>query len=152
VAFSHAPQVARVLRSATLDVAERDFVRAAQLDGMSSAKLISREIAPNLISPLMVEGGLRFTWSIGIIAGLAFLGLGPPPPSPNWGMMISENRVGIALNPWATLAPAIVIAVLTIGVNTFTDAVARAALGVDRRVIGSVEDAPVASLFEADGQ
>jgi peptide/nickel transport system permease protein len=152
VAFSHAPQVARVLRSATLDVAERDFVRAAQLDGISSAKLITREIAPNLVSPLMVETGLRLTWSIAIIAGLSFLGLGLPPPSPNWGQMISENRVGIALNPWGTVAPAIVIALLTIGVNTFTDAVARVALGVDRRVIASADDAPVAAMFDAEGQ
>jgi peptide/nickel transport system permease protein len=148
VAFGHAPQVARVLRSATLDVAERDFVRAAQLDGISSARVITHEIAPNLVSPLMVETGLRLTWSIAIIAGLSFLGFGPPPPSPNWGTMISENRIGIQVNPWATLAPAIVIGVLTIGVNTFTDAVARVVLGVDRRVIASADDAPVASLFE----
>jgi peptide/nickel transport system permease protein len=148
VAFSHAPQVARVLRSSTLDVAERDFVRAAQLDGISPAEVIMTEIAPNLVSPLMVETGLRFTWSIALIAGLAFLGFGPPPPAPNWGMMVNENRIGIELNPWATLAPAIVIGVLAIGVNTFTDAIARVALGVDRRVIGSADDAPVASLFE----
>jgi peptide/nickel transport system permease protein len=148
VALGHAPQVARVLRSATLDVAERDFVRAAQLDGLSTAKVITREIAPNLVSPLMVETGLRLTWSIAVIAGLAFLGFGPPPPAPNWGMMINENRIGIELNPWGTVAPAIVIGVLTVGVNTFTDAVARVALGVDRRVIASVDDAPVAGMFE----
>jgi peptide/nickel transport system permease protein len=142
VAFSHAPQVARVLRSATLDVAERDFVRAAQLDGTSSARVITFEVAPNLVSPLMVESGLRLTWSIGIIAGLSFLGFGPPPPAPNWGTMISENRVGIQLNPWGTLAPAFVIGVLAIGVNTFTDAVARVALGVDRQLIESIEEAP----------
>jgi peptide/nickel transport system permease protein len=144
VAFSHAPQVARVMRSATLDVAERDFVRAARLDGMSSFKMIATEIAPNLVSPLMVEAGLRFTWSIILIAGLSFLGLGLPPPSPNWGQMINENRVGILSNAWATLAPVIVIALLTVGVNTFTDAVARVAVGVDRRVLAAAEDATVA--------
>jgi peptide/nickel transport system permease protein len=109
---------------------------------------MAREIAPNLVSPLMVESGLRFTWSIGIIAGLNFLGVGQAPPAANWGLMISENRVGLALNPWGILAPALMIGVLTVGVNTFTDALARVTLGVDRRVIGSAEDAPVAALFE----
>jgi peptide/nickel transport system permease protein len=145
VAVSHAPQVARVLRAATLDVAERDFVKAAQLDGISSANVIAREIVPNVVSPLMVEVGLRLTWSIILIAGLSFLGLGLPPPAPNWGAMINENRVGIVDNPWATLAPVIVIAVLTIGINTFTDAVARAAIGVDRRSLATAEETVVTS-------
>jgi peptide/nickel transport system permease protein len=144
VALAHAPQVARVMRSATLDVAERDFVRAAQLDGISSLKVIAREITPNLVSPLMVEVGLRLAWSIVIIAGLSYLGLGLQPPSPNWGTMVSENQVGIVANPWATLAPVIVIAVLTVGLCTFSDAVARAAIGVDRRVLGAADQARLA--------
>ena len=133
VGVSHAPQVARVLRSATLDVSERDFVKVAELQGMRPARVMRKEILPNLVSPLMVEAGLRLTYSILIIAGLAFLGFGPPPPTANWGVMINENLQGLALNPWATVAPAIVIAVLTIGTNTFTDAFARVAIGVDRR-------------------
>jgi peptide/nickel transport system permease protein len=133
VGVSHAPQVARVLRSATLDLAERDFVKAAELQGMRSAKVMRKEILPNLVSPLMVEVGLRLTYSILIIAGLAFLGFGPPPPTANWGVMINENREGLALNPWAVIAPALLIALLTIGTNTFTDAFARVAIGVDRR-------------------
>jgi peptide/nickel transport system permease protein len=92
-----------------------------------------KEILPNLVSPLMVEAGLRLTYSIVIIAGLAFLGFGPPPPAPSWGTMINENRGGLTLNPWAVVVPALLIAVLTIGTNTFTDAFARVAIGVDRR-------------------
>ena len=133
VGVSHAPQVARVLRSATLDVSERDFVKAAELQGMRPAKVMRKEILPNLVSPLMVEAGLRMTYSILIIAGLAFLGFGPQPPAANWGVMINENREGLALNPWAVIAPALLIALLTIGMNTFTDAFARVAIGVDRR-------------------
>jgi peptide/nickel transport system permease protein len=91
-----------------------------------------REIMPNLISPLMVEVGLRLTYSIVIIAGLAFLGFGQQPPATNWGSMINENRLGLALNPWAVIVPALLIALLTIGMNTFTDAVARVAIGVER--------------------
>jgi len=133
VGVSHAPAVARVIRSATLDVAERDYVKVAELQGMRPVKVMGKEILPNLISPLMVEAGLRLTYSIVIMAGLAFLGFGQPPPAANWGTMINENRVGLPLNPWAVIAPAVLIALLTIGTNTFTDAVARVAIGVDRR-------------------
>jgi peptide/nickel transport system permease protein len=133
VGVSHAPQVARVLRSATLDISERDFVKAAELQGMRPAKVMRKEILPNLVSPLMVEAGLRLTYSIVIMAGLAFLGFGQPPPTANWGTMINENRDGLSLNPWAVIVPALLIALLTIGTNTFTDAFARVAIGVDRR-------------------
>jgi peptide/nickel transport system permease protein len=133
VGLSHAPQVARVIRSATLDVSERDYVKVAELQGMKPAKVMSREILPNLISPLMVEAGLRLTYSIVIMAGLSFLGFGQQPPAANWGLMINENRAGLPLNPWAVIVPAALIALLTIGTNTFTDAIARVTIGVDRR-------------------
>jgi peptide/nickel transport system permease protein len=133
VGVSHAPQVARVLRSATLDVSERDFVKAAELQGMRPGKVMVKEILPNLVSPLTVEAGLRLTYSITIIAGLAFLGFGQPPPAANWGTMIYEDRTGLSLNPWAVIVPAALIALLTIGINTFTDAFARVAIGVDRQ-------------------
>jgi peptide/nickel transport system permease protein len=133
VALSHAPQVGRVLRSATLDISEQDYVKAAELQGMRPAKVMVKEIMPNLISPLMVEVGLRLTYSIVIIAGLAFLGFGQQPPASNWGSMINDNRIGLSLNPWAVIVPALLIALLTVGVNTFTDAVARVAIGVERR-------------------
>jgi len=132
VGLSHAPAVARVIRSATLDVTERDFVKVVELQGMRSAKVMAKEILPNLISPLMVEAGLRLTYSIVIMAGLSFLGFGQQPPAANWGLMINENRIGLPLNPWAVIVPAALIALLTIGTNTFTDAVARVTLGVDR--------------------
>jgi peptide/nickel transport system permease protein len=132
VGLSHAPQVARVMRSAALDVSERDFVKATELLGVRRRKIMTKEILPNLISPLMVESGLRLTYSIVIIAGLSFLGFGQAPPAPNWGIMINENRIGLVLNPWAVIVPAALIALLTIGINTFTDAVARVSIGIDR--------------------
>jgi peptide/nickel transport system permease protein len=133
VGLTHAPAVARVLRSATLDIAERDYVKAAELQGLRPAAVMAKEILPNLSSPLMVEAGLRLTYSIIVMAGLAFLNFGQPPPAPNWGTMINENRVGLALNPWAVVVPALLIAVLTVGTNLLGDAVGRVALGVDRR-------------------
>ena len=137
VGVSHAPQVARVLRSATLDITERDYVKAAELQGMRPAAVMRKEIVPGLVSPLMVETGLRLTYSIVIMAGLAFLGFGQPPPAANWGTMINENRDGLSLNPWAVVVPALLIALLTIGTNTFTDAFARVAIGIDRRPGGA---------------
>ncbi len=150
VGLSHAPQVARVLRASTLDVAERDSVKAVELTGVSTRRIMTGEILPNLVTPLMVEIGLRMTYSIVIMAGLSFIGFGLPPPLPNWGTMINENRIGLTLNPWAALSPAIMIALLTIGLNTFTDAVTRVVLGVDRKgaalaVAGPVATGPVTS-------
>jgi peptide/nickel transport system permease protein len=133
VGFTHAPAVARVMRSATLEVAERDYVKAVELQGVKPGKVMRSEILPNLISPLMVESGLRLTYSIVLMAGLNFLGFGQPPPAANWGYMIQENRIGLSSNPWAVIVPAALIALLTIGVNTYTDAVARVAIGVERR-------------------
>jgi peptide/nickel transport system permease protein len=145
VGFSHAPQVARVMRSAALEVSERDFVKASELVGTPRRQIMTREILPNLISPLMVEAGLRLTYSIVIIAGLAFLGFGQAPPAANWGTMINENRAGLVLNPWAVVVPALLIALLTIGTNTFTDAVARVSIGIDR---GSVTEPTALTLAE----
>jgi peptide/nickel transport system permease protein len=144
VGLSHAPQVARVMRAATLDVSERDFVKASELIGVKRRRIMAEEILPNLISPLMVEIGLRLTYSIVIIAGLAFLGFGQPPPAPNWGIMINENRQGLVLNPWGVVVPAILIALLTIGASTFTDAVARVTIGIDREAVAEAMPAVAA--------
>ena len=153
VGFSHAPQVARVMRSAALDVSERDFVKASELLGTARRRVMAKEILPNLTSPLMVESGLRLTYSIVIIAGLAFLGFGQPPPAANWGTMINENRDGLVLNPWAVVVPAVLIALLTIGTNTFTDAVARVSIGIDREaeLDGAPEAVPQHELSGAEG-
>jgi peptide/nickel transport system permease protein len=132
VGVSHAPPVARVVRASALDVCERDFVRAVELLDAPAWRVMLGEVLPNLISVVMVEVGLRLTYSILIIASMSFLGFGLQPPAPNWGLMINENRIGLEANPWAVVVPTLLIAVLTVGMNTFTDAVARASLGVDR--------------------
>jgi len=133
VAISHAPQVARVTRAGALDICERDFVKAARILGIPARRVLLREVLPNLTSVLMVEVGLRLTYSILIIASLSFIGFGLQPPAANWGLMINENRAGLVANPWGVIVPTVLIALLTIGTNTFTDAVARASLGVGRR-------------------
>lgn len=138
VGTSHAPQVARVIRAAALDVTERDYVKAVAITGVSPARVMLREVLPNLTTPLMVEAGLRMSFSIIVMAGLAFLGFGFQPPDANWGYMINENRIGAAINPLAILAPAVMLAVFAVGVNTFADAVTRSALRVDRTVRASI--------------
>lgn len=132
VAAVHAPQVARVARAGALRVAAEDFVRHAEVIGMSPLRILATEILPNISVPLLVELGLRFTYSIALIAGLSFLGLGQQPPAPDWGLMINENRIGMASNPWPVLVPVALIAVLTIGTNLFTDALSRSTTAADQ--------------------
>jgi peptide/nickel transport system permease protein len=129
VGASQAPQTARVLRSAALDIAERDYVKAAEAIGISRTRIMFSVIVPNLLPPLMVEIGLRLTYSIIIIAGMAYLGFGQAPPAPSWGIMVQENSVGLSINPWGVVAPTILIALLTIGANLFTDSIAMAGHG-----------------------
>lgn len=133
VGFSHAPQVARVIHAASVSISERPFIKAKELNGVRPLRIMLGEILPNLVTPIVVEAGLRLTFSIVVMAGLSFLGFGQPPPAPNWGYMISENRVGLALNPWGVVVPAILIALLTVGTNTFGDAVARVSIGSSGR-------------------
>jgi peptide/nickel transport system permease protein len=125
VAMTHLPQVARVVRSAALDVSERDFVKVATVLGVPPWKVALTEVLPNVTSTLAVEAGLRLTYSIVTISALNFLNFGQAPPAPNWGVMISENRLGVQANVWSVAVPAILIALITIGSNLFTDAVAR---------------------------
>ncbi|HEY7025448.1 MAG TPA: ABC transporter permease [Candidatus Limnocylindrales bacterium] len=145
VGLSHAPQVARVLRATALEVSERDFVKAVEITGVKRNEVMRKEILPNLITPLMVESGLRLTYSIIIIAGLSFIGFGIQPPGANWGLMINENRIGLTQNYWAVVAPAALIALLTVGVNTLTDAIARVALGVERAEVVMATEAVTAA-------
>jgi peptide/nickel transport system permease protein len=131
VAAIHAPQVARVARAATVRTVEQDHVKYAEAFGIPRRNVILGEVVPNIISPVMVETGLRLTYSIAIIASLSFLGFGLQPPSADWGLMVNENRIGIQQNPWPVVAPIVLLAILTVGANMFSDAVARAALGIE---------------------
>jgi peptide/nickel transport system permease protein len=146
VAAIHAPQVARVARAATLRTVEQDYVKYAEAFGVPRRRVIIGDIVPNIVSPIMVETGLRLTYSIAIIASLSFLGFGQQPPAADWGLMVNENRIGIQQNPWPVVAPIVLIGVLTIGANMFSDAVARAALGIEAPIgpppLLGADDAP----------
>jgi len=132
VAASHAPRVARVARGAALEVVERDFVKSAEALGETRRHILFTEILPNMSSPLLVELGLRLTYSIGLIAAVGFMGFGLQPPAADWGLMINENRLGLAIQPWPVALPVMAIGLLTVGVNLVTDGIARTAIGLDR--------------------
>jgi len=132
VGISHAPRIARVARAATLEVAQRDFVRAAEAFGVPRRKILFNEILPSITSPLLVEFGLRLTYSIGLIAALSFLGFGMQPPAADWGLMINENRVGIVIQPWPVFVPVLLIGILTIATNLIADGLGRALIGIER--------------------
>jgi len=132
VGISHMPRIARLTRAATLEVVQRDFVRAAEALGVSRSRILRAEVLPNISSPLLVEFGLRLTYSIALIAGLSFLGFGLQPPAADWGLMINENRIGVVVQPWAVVAPVFMIGVLTIATNLMADGYGRALVGIER--------------------
>jgi peptide/nickel transport system permease protein len=117
----YTPIVARVVRSIVLKVKTRGFVEAAQIQGESELNILLREILPSVWPALAVETGLRFSYSIFLIASLGFLGLGVQPPSPDWGLMVKEARVNVSQTPWAMAFPTGAIAMLVIGVNLTAD-------------------------------
>jgi peptide/nickel transport system permease protein len=119
------PGVARIVRTATLEVSTKGYVEAAVARGERSGFVLSREILPNILAPIVADLGIRFSWSIILIASVNYLGLGLKPPTADWGLMVSENREIIASNPLALLAPAIVLALLIIAVNLTGDAYLR---------------------------
>jgi len=119
------PGVARIVRTATLEVSTRGYVEAAVARGERTVAVLRREILPNIVAPIVADVGIRFSWSIILIASVNYLGLGLAPPTADWGLMVSENREIISTNPLALLAPAAILAVLIIAVNLIGDAYVR---------------------------
>jgi peptide/nickel transport system permease protein len=122
VAIAFTPGMARIARSAVLSVRERDFVLAAVARGEGTAFVVTREVLPNVLGPLVVEGTIRVGFAIMLGATLGFLGLGAQPPSTEWGLMIAEARQFMFRNPWMVAAPGGAIALAAIGFNLFGDA------------------------------
>lgn len=125
VAIVYAPRIARMARSVALNLVTSDFITVARARGESIWWLIWREFAPNATGVLLVEFGVRAGYAPILIGSLGFLGFGVRPPTPEWGVMISENRFAIVTSPLTVFAPAIALAVLVIGLNLFTDGMAR---------------------------
>lgn len=127
----YTPIVARVVRSVVLSVKTKAFVEAARIQGESLGHILFREILPSVLPALAVEASLRFSYAIFLVASLGFLGVGVQPPSPNWGLMVSEARQYVGQLPWALYYPAGAIALVVIGVNLMADGLKRALQGTE---------------------
>ncbi len=125
VALVYAPRVARMARAAAIEIATRDFVTVARLRGESAWSVMRREILPNASSVLLVEFALRAGYAPVLIGSLGFLGFGMRPPTPEWGLMMAENRALIIISPITVLGPGLALASLVVGLNLFTDGLAR---------------------------
>ena len=118
------PIVARTVRSAVLSERELDYVTAARLRGESGLFILSREIFPNVLGPTVVEMTVRFGYAIFTVATLSFLGVGLQPPSPDWGLTVSQEYTTMISGIWwPTLFPALAIASTVVAVNLIADSI-----------------------------
>ena len=121
VTFATGPLVMRIVRGLVLDLRNREYVMAAQMRGESAWRIMFVEILPNARGPLIVDGCLRIGYVIITIGVLGFLGLGLPPPAPDWGGMINETRHMLLAFPHMTVMPCIAISSLILGFNLLAD-------------------------------
>jgi peptide/nickel transport system permease protein len=118
------PGIARLVRSLTLDIKTREYIRAAETRGESPWFIMFVEILPNTRGPIIIDAMLRIGYAIFAMGTLGFLGLGMPPPSPDWGSMVAKGRAFILTgSPWAALWPSLAIASLVVGLNLLADGI-----------------------------
>jgi peptide/nickel transport system permease protein len=122
IAIVGTPGIARLVRSLALDIRTRDYIRAAEVRGESPWYIMFVEILPNARGPIIIDAMLRVGYAIFAMGTSGFLGLGLPPPSPDWGSMVAKGRQFILSgSPWAALWPSVAIASLVVGLNLFAD-------------------------------
>ncbi len=125
IALLYAPRIARLARAAALEIVTKDFVTIARLRGESAWSVMRRELLPNATSVLLVEFAVRAGYAPVLVGSLGFLGFGMRPPTPEWGLMISENRSLLMASPVTVLGPGFMLASLVVGLNLFTEGFAR---------------------------
>jgi len=125
VSIAYIPATARVARGALLTCKNFEYVDAARIMGESNFSIMFVEILPNTIGPIIVEATARFAYSIMMVASLGFLGVGLQPPTPDWGMMVIENKSIMMNSPWAVLYPSLAIASLVIAISLFSDFISK---------------------------
>jgi peptide/nickel transport system permease protein len=117
------PSTARVIRSATLSVKESDYVAAARTLGARDGRIVLIHVLPNVMAPVIVLASTSIGAAILAEAGLSFLGLGTPPPTPSWGQMVNEATQGfLTIQPWLTIAPGLCIGAVVLAFNLLGDA------------------------------
>ncbi|MDQ7035555.1 MAG: ABC transporter permease [Anaerolineae bacterium] len=125
IVLLYVPIVTRVVRSATLNVRDLGYIEAAKLRGESLLYILFSEIFPSVLPSLVVEGSLRLSYAIFLVASLGFLGLGVQPPSPEWGRMVLDARNFMTEAPWTMWFPVLAIASLIISINLMSDGMRR---------------------------
>ena len=131
VTFASAPAIFRIVRALAADIASRDYVSAAITQGERPLRIMLVDILPNTAGPLVVDGCLRLGYTAITIGALGFLGLGMPPPTPDWGGMVNENRGMAIVFPYLVLSPCIAISSLMLGLSLLADGL-RSAGGTPR--------------------
>ena len=122
IAVTYAPIFARLLRGSLLALRESDYVIAARSVGAGGGRLLGRHMMPNALTPLIVQATLVLATAIIDIAGLGFLGLGPPDPrTPEWGTMLTDARRFLATAPWLVFFPGLAIVISAVGFNLLGD-------------------------------
>ena len=122
LAISWWPWYARLVRGVAVSLRESDFVEAARAIGLSRTQIVRRHILPNSITPIIVQATIDLGIVIIAMGGLAFLGLGTQPPSPDWGLMISEGRSVLLSSWWVATFPGIAIFLIVFSFNVIGDA------------------------------
>jgi peptide/nickel transport system permease protein len=115
------PGFSRLARAATEVVLREQYVESARAIGMSHARILFREIAPNIVAPLLVEAAVAFSYAILLESALSFLGLGAQPPEPTWGNMLNTGRGFMAQSAIMSIAPGMAIFLTVIGFNLVGD-------------------------------
>ncbi len=115
------PGFSRLARASTQAVLRQSYVEAARTIGMSDARIIFREILPNIASTLIVEAAVAFAYAVLLESALSFLGLGAQPPDPSWGNMLNTGRGFLAQAPWLSLVPGMALFLCVLGFNLLGD-------------------------------
>jgi peptide/nickel transport system permease protein len=139
VGLVYFPGVIRIVRAQALTQVNLGYVKAARLRGETGASVIGREILPNTLDVVYVEFAIRMSHAVLLLSTMSYLGLGLSPPTPDWGLMVSEGVGQISFAPWLVLFPAVFISTLVVGLNFAAEALANA-LGMDaaRGYVGGV--------------
>ncbi|MGI9331890.1 MAG: ABC transporter permease [Gammaproteobacteria bacterium] len=115
------PGFSRLARAATHAVLRQQYVEAARTFGMGDARILLREILPNVATPLLVEAAVAFAYAVLLESALSFLGLGAQPPEPSWGNMLNAGRGFMAQAPWLSIVPGMAMFVCVLGFNLLGD-------------------------------